>query len=362
MLSQWLKYKFCTKKSLESLVGYLHDASTVIKPGRTFTRRLLDLLKSAHHRSARSFLRLNVEARSDIAWWFCFIEKWNGLSMMRSSKLSCPDVVLTSDASGNWGCGAFWEDRWFQYQWPPSTCELHITYKELFPIVVATAIWGQCWVDKVLLCQCDNEAVVSCLNTGTCRDKSVMSLLRVLYFITAKYNILLSAVHLAGKCNSIADALSRNNLRMFFDACPQANCSPDSIPEMLINLLVVTQPDWTSPTWTKMFTSICEHPLPATQSVRMPPAPKDISISALCGDLTHSQPLNPHFADLSVPLLGNISSTPQSNVICPGYGLLRSSSLIQIPSSRTCQNCITSSEASNWRKRKKVDLSGHASQ
>lgn len=46
MLARWRVYKHCTRKDLESLVGYLQDASKVIRTGHTFTRRLIDLLKA----------------------------------------------------------------------------------------------------------------------------------------------------------------------------------------------------------------------------------------------------------------------------------------------------------------------------
>lgn len=160
MLKKWINYKCCKKKELESLVGHLHDASNVIRSGRTFTRRLIDLLKSAHHRPAHSFTRLNVEARSDILWWHSFIEHWNGLSMMQQSHKDNPDIIVTSDASGSWGCGAF---SWFQYQWSTQTIDYQITIKEL---LLAAAIWGPQWANKSILCQCDNEAVVCILNTG----------------------------------------------------------------------------------------------------------------------------------------------------------------------------------------------------
>ena len=69
-LQRWAKLKkCCKKKDLESLVGQQHDASTVVRSRRTFIRRLIDLSKSAHHSPANSFVRLNVEARSDIIWW-----------------------------------------------------------------------------------------------------------------------------------------------------------------------------------------------------------------------------------------------------------------------------------------------------
>ena len=37
----------------------------------------------------------------------------------------------------------------------------HITLKELLPIVIAIAIWGTEWVNRSILCRCDNEAVYS---------------------------------------------------------------------------------------------------------------------------------------------------------------------------------------------------------
>lgn len=106
-ISEWAGMKKCTKQDLQSLVGLLHDASIVIRPGRTFTRRLLNLLKASHHRRQEDDIRLNTEARSDILWWGSFIAQWNGLSMMRPLQEANPDITLTSDASGSWGCGAF---------------------------------------------------------------------------------------------------------------------------------------------------------------------------------------------------------------------------------------------------------------
>ena len=46
-LQRWNHLKCCTKRDLESLVGQLHDASIIVRLGRTIIRRLIDLLKSA---------------------------------------------------------------------------------------------------------------------------------------------------------------------------------------------------------------------------------------------------------------------------------------------------------------------------
>ena len=81
-----------------------------------------------------------------------------------------PDVVVTSDASGNWGSGAYCKEEWFQLQWDEATKQKHITVKELIPIVVAAALWGESWSGKSVQVRSDNAAVVAVTNSGSSRD------------------------------------------------------------------------------------------------------------------------------------------------------------------------------------------------
>jgi hypothetical protein len=176
--------------------------------------------------------------------------------MMTDDKKSHPDICLTSDASGSWGCGAFVHSSWFQLKWPESFQGLHITIKELLPIVMAAAIWGEQWQNKSVLCRCDNLAAVHIINSGTSSDAHALTLLRCLHFITAKFNIILSAVHLPGVDNVLADALSRDNLAYFLLHNPQASPLPSLIPVPLLDPLASTNLDWTSPSWNSTFSSI----------------------------------------------------------------------------------------------------------
>ena len=52
LLIDWGDKKSCSKKDLESLIGTLNHACKVIRPGQSFLRRMIDLLKQhkkAHH-------------------------------------------------------------------------------------------------------------------------------------------------------------------------------------------------------------------------------------------------------------------------------------------------------------------------
>jgi len=47
--------------------------------------------------------------------------------MMSSMMRLPPSAVVTSDASGTWGCGAFTKSgSWFQLKWPRSWVEVNI--------------------------------------------------------------------------------------------------------------------------------------------------------------------------------------------------------------------------------------------
>ena len=144
----------CVRKELESLISILNHACKVIRPGRLFLRRMIDLLtvtrgsaaRQPHHR-----IRLNREFRADLAWWRTFAAVWNGVGLVPTEP-TLADPEFASDASGAWGCGAWWRHRWFQLKWDERAAQLPIVIKEMLPIVIAAATWGHDWQGHVVTC------------------------------------------------------------------------------------------------------------------------------------------------------------------------------------------------------------------
>ena len=165
LLADWKGRKAGKKRDLLSLIGSLQHASKAIRQGRSFVRRLINL--SMVVENLDSYVRLNISARSDIRWWCEFAKLWNGTSMLFKWDKLHSQFIVTLDASGHWGCGAYIGDRWFQCQWPTDMVECHITIKDLIPVVMAAAIWGHEWVGKSVRFRCDNAAVVAILNSGS---------------------------------------------------------------------------------------------------------------------------------------------------------------------------------------------------
>ena len=144
---------------------------------------------------------------------------------MMSSMCRIPhSVQITSDASGGWECGAYSSfNQWLQAQWLKCCSSVHITVKELVPIVVACALWGDQWRAATVLCRCDNVAVVS---TESSKDALVMHLMRILF---------ITAVSPTGASRSLTAHLH---------------------PPKLWQILVLNQPDWTLRSWRSQFSYI----------------------------------------------------------------------------------------------------------
>ena len=82
-LEEWGDRKACQLKKLESLVGLLNHACKVVRSGRSFLRRMIDLLHSMPDSSRSNHpIRLNREFRSALAWWRSFVSGWNGKSFL----------------------------------------------------------------------------------------------------------------------------------------------------------------------------------------------------------------------------------------------------------------------------------------
>ena len=65
LLSERQFKKVCSKEQLESLLGHLSHACSVVKPGRSFISWLISLLSDAK-RKHWNIIRMNSQARSDI--------------------------------------------------------------------------------------------------------------------------------------------------------------------------------------------------------------------------------------------------------------------------------------------------------
>ena len=186
MVTEWLGRKNAKKREILSLVGVLQHAAKVVPSGRTFVSRMYATASKVAELDF--YTRLNKGFQSDLQWWHTFLQLWNGKSFLQMLAQPQPQVFIQTDASGSWGCGAFYNGKWLQWHWPEDWYQLDIMTKELAPIVLACAVWGKELSSKAVQFQCDNAAVVAALKKGSAKDEFIMHLLRSMWFFTAFYN------------------------------------------------------------------------------------------------------------------------------------------------------------------------------
>ena len=198
LIQSWGTRRWSNRHQLESLMGHLHHAAKVVWPGRTF-------LCTCDHP-----IHLSSEFWLDLQRWHDFLTSWHGVSLWLFPGMSAPtDVEVTSDAAGSLGLGAFYNNEWFSGAWVPSQADQSITYKELFPVVVASHVWGSQWSRRHVLFRSDNKAVVHILLARTLKVPCIRQLLHHLLSAAAHFNFTFTSQHIPGVHNHIADALSR---------------------------------------------------------------------------------------------------------------------------------------------------------
>ena len=133
-----------------------------------------------------------------------------------------PDFQVSSDAAGSLGYEAIFNTKWFCSAWSMEQRSLSIAYKELFPIVVAAALWGSQWVSRRVEFLCDNESVVAVLKSGSSRDQHFMRLLRHLSLLAIHQAFMFTASSVRGLANPVADSLSRFQFQRFHRLSPSS--------------------------------------------------------------------------------------------------------------------------------------------
>ncbi len=224
----------CSKRELLSVLGHLNFAMRIIPQGRPFISHLLTLASSTH--ALEDQIALTDSCCNELSLWISFFKRWNGLSFFYKNLISSPvDIQLFTDAAPSIGYGGFYQGRWFASTWPcqlsnlPQSAASSALF-ELYPIVIAAFLWGKEWSATSILIHCDNEATVHCVNKSRSHSPMLNPLLRRLTWISACDQFIITARHIPGSKNQIADSLSRFSFQKFRTLAPEADPLPTPVP------------------------------------------------------------------------------------------------------------------------------------
>ena len=204
---QFMSKSKATLLEFQKLIGRLQWATSAVKPGRPFIRRLIDLTKGV--REQHHFIRITNQVVKDLKVWYDFLCQYNGYTMFIPDRTWFNDELqLFSDAS-HVAAAALCEDKWLVVCFPDEWKSLHISVLEFYPLLLAVTVFSQVLENKRVLFNSDNMAVVQAVNSQTSKSPQLMVLLRMFVFVCLKSNIACRARHIQGIKNVRADRLSR---------------------------------------------------------------------------------------------------------------------------------------------------------
>ena len=229
-------------RELQSISGLLNFLNRAIFPGRAFTRRMYakfadTSLKQYHH------VRLDGEFKKDCLVWVNFLQK-KTLSRCRpfvdlNKKLDATHVGFYSDAAKgeNLGIGAIFQNKfWLFAKWEAGYIrkfDPSIEYLELLGVCMGVFAWSSALRNLRIIVWCDNQSVVSMLNSTALSCKHCMILIRKLTLRSLQYNMRIFARWVSGKSNVRSDLLSCQKISKFKALSPQFNSPPTKLPEEL---------------------------------------------------------------------------------------------------------------------------------
>jgi hypothetical protein len=228
LLHIWQGKTSADVRELQSLTGVLNWACKVVRPGRSYLRRIIDHTTSlADHHTQHPIPRT---VQLDIEWWADFMPEWNGVSLLYELEWrNAPDINIETDACTT-GYGARFGRHWIAGVWTPDQLKaaqtpkgISMPYLELLALTLGVATWAHLWTRLMITFVSDCMPVVHAIGGRSSKSKRMMELIRSLHLIAARHGFDFRCTHLAGVLNISADALSRGEHQTFRDANPDAD-------------------------------------------------------------------------------------------------------------------------------------------
>lgn len=237
--------KKATKRQIQRLCGILNHCSKVVRGGRTFSNRVIKLLRGLPEKNVR--VTLSKEFKLDLRWWLEFSTRFNGVSAIVESDDSCEVVSCDASKMGygvtyktNWLAGYYNDDsspedinycQVAHFHWMnicvPAKYASNINVLEALPVLLMCRKFGRQWRNRKVMLYSDNSQVVSIVNKGVGQNEYCMKIIRAIFWESVLNNFHIVAEYIPGYKNVIPDYLSRIKAhKRIFGIDHKLCCSP----------------------------------------------------------------------------------------------------------------------------------------
>lgn len=227
LIDKFFTMRRASKKQLQSLAGKLNWSAQVVRGGRSYLRRILDLmnnLRAQHHK-----IKLTDEFFKDLHWWKSCLNLFNGRAIVPAHIVT--NVVAIDACTQASGC--FWDGRWQYVNWEkdcPDARNLHINEQEVLSALIAVRQWAPWWSKSMVLFGTDNITTRAAIHKKTSKNPLIMAAVREILAWSILWDFDFDAYHIPGIYNAIPDSISRlhepNQLVRLGGLLTAANYSP----------------------------------------------------------------------------------------------------------------------------------------
>lgn len=224
-VNRLLNHEGGTMADLTSTAGKLAHTSAIHPAGWACTQVFWDILYDDHKYWTKKALRsTHYEEqpllKDTLTWWARTLENpitrkiWQteekrlflwGTETARSHMRNA--VTITTDASDH-GWGASWGLRTCYGTWQGRQTTTSINWREIKAVILAIAKWN-CVRDTPVLVLVDNSTAVCTINRRNPKATGLKQLVQELIGLERERNVQITAWHLPGCLNDLADGLSR---------------------------------------------------------------------------------------------------------------------------------------------------------
>ena len=206
----------------QCLLGHMTSLERLIPLARLHMRHLQFCLKeqwTAASQPPSSLITLSAPARDALLWWMVPGHLLRGISLHASP----PEVRLFTDAS-TFGWGAHIDQDQVGGQWSAPWLGQHINILETRAVLLALQHFLHRLQGRHVIVMSDNTTVIGQIrNQGGTHSLELFHLTQELFLLADRHQITISARHIPGHLNVIADKLSRSHqiLPGEWTLCPQ---------------------------------------------------------------------------------------------------------------------------------------------